>query len=336
MFTSMVGVRAPLLCSPTVFSPRGKSHLPPKLLSLKPKEMYPRSLRVNCVSFESLDARRRELLGGSTPGVVILQTKTMDSVWGKETVTQISSGYLVSENGLILTCCHCVSPRNPFYVGEPMVDVSFLDKESPKVRAEVVTLVRDLDIAVLKVPSIPNSSKNHVIKLSKSPPQSGDSCFLVGHPGVEYACRSGVEYACRSGVVSSAVRYPYHFPSAVWGCLFNKIVDGFYLTELDIRSTVGFSGGPVLNLDGEALGMLVGQPSGCGVLAIPANFCRAVLSYAMKNKEKSDGVWVDASLLVTADEPGMKATEIKNRFGKRGCSIQVESVGKFVGWQERL
>lgn len=300
MLTSMVGVGAPRLCSPTVFSPREKSHLTPKLLSLKPKEMYPKSLRVNCISFESLDAWHQELLGGSTPGVVTLQTKEVDTFWGVEIVTQVSSGYLVSENGLIMTCCHCVSPRNSIYVREPIVDVYFLDKEIPKVRAEVLTLVRNLDIAVLKVPFIPNFSKNHVIKLSKSLPQSGDSCFLVGHPGVEYACRSGV--------VSSTLRYPYHFPSAVWESIFNRVVDGFYLTELDISSTIDFSGCPVLNVDGEALGMLIGQPPGSGVLAVPANFCRAVLSYAMKNKEKSDGVWVDASLLVTADEPGMDAT----------------------------
>lgn len=79
-----------------------------------------------------------------------------------------------------MTCFHCVCPssyvptlENLGYVelqySEPNVDVSFFDRTPPIMKTEVVTLVLDLDIAILKASFLPDSLNSNIITLSKSP-----------------------------------------------------------------------------------------------------------------------------------------------------------------------
>ncbi|KAH7855473.1 hypothetical protein Vadar_025299 [Vaccinium darrowii] len=305
-------VGARLCCSPTSFSPTERSAFTPKSLRLNPKEAYGKSLRVNCVSFEALDARRRELLGESTPGVVMIRFKEKNTDFKVEKVTQVTAGYIVSENGLIMTCSRCISPKrvkidpvdgNVVYFPEGNIDVVFSNWKIPNAEAKVLTVVRDLGIAVIQVPFLPDLLQDHVIRFSKSDALLGDTCFVIGHPWIEYASRSGV--------ISCPKRYPYQFEASIFESLFRKVVDGYHLMELDVRAKGGLSGSPVVNAKGEAVGMIV--MSAPSTVAVPESFCQAVLSYASKKKE-TDPVEMEGSSFVTVDHLGMEAKEMKNRL----------------------
>lgn len=195
----------------------------------------------------------------------------------------VSTGFVVTEDGYIMTCFHNLYPE--IYVPNPegissaklsqyFVYVSFFDMTLPSMKAEIITLVPDLDIAILKV-SPPETLKSSVISLSKIPAETSDFCLIIGH--------QKVEYASRFGFVSSPMMYPHQFEDNIFEIFFKKAPAGFYVIEVGILADKCCSGSPLLNVKAEAMRMLNGALGGPGgsVICTPANVCAKVLSHAL-------------------------------------------------------
>ncbi|KAH7840270.1 hypothetical protein Vadar_014911 [Vaccinium darrowii] len=112
-----------------------------------------------------------------------------------------STGFIVSDEGHIMTCAHCPGDerqyrddlgivRNSFLVFETFV--KFLDRDISPVRVSWSLQYPSFDVAILKTPSFPEAVKSYTVSFSGTAPQIGDSCFVTGHPSVEFATRCGV------------------------------------------------------------------------------------------------------------------------------------------------
>ncbi len=137
------------------------------------------------------------------------------------------SGFIVSENGYILTNAHVVS-------GAAAVDVLFSDgekKEALVVGADVTT-----DIAVLKVegedyPALPIGDSGAL--------RVGEYVIAIGNPLSSYELYGTVTF----GIISATAR--------------EINIDGFVNTYLQTDAAINFgnSGGPLINMSGQVIGM---------------------------------------------------------------------------------
>lgn len=157
------------------------------------------------------------------------------------------SGIVMRADGVILTNNHVVKDA---------VRIDVVLRDGRKFRARVLGTDEATDLAVLKVeatglPAIAfaNSSRARV----------GEWVLAIGSP-------FGLDYTLTAGVLSATGR---------GGIGANEIED--YL-QTDASINPGNSGGPLVNLNGEVLGintMIIGRNSGIG-FAIPSNLARSV------------------------------------------------------------
>ena len=137
------------------------------------------------------------------------------------------SGFIVSENGYVLTNAHVVS-------GAAAVDVLFSDGE--KKPALVVGADVNTDIAVLKVegedyPALPIGDSNAL--------RVGEYVIAIGNPLSSYELYGTVTF----GIISATAR--------------EINIDGFVNTYLQTDAAINFgnSGGPLINMAGQVIGM---------------------------------------------------------------------------------
>ena len=137
------------------------------------------------------------------------------------------SGFIVSENGYVLTNAHVVS-------GAAAVDVLFNDGE--KKAAQIVGADVTMDVAVLKVegegyPALPIGDSNAL--------RVGEYVIAIGNPLSTYQLYGTVTF----GVISGTAR--------------EINIDGFVNTYLQTDAAINFgnSGGPLINMAGQVVGM---------------------------------------------------------------------------------
>ena len=137
------------------------------------------------------------------------------------------SGFIVSENGYVLTNAHVVS-------GAAAVDVLFSDGE--KKTAQVVGADVTMDVAVLKVegegyPALPIGDSSAL--------RVGEYVIAIGNPLSTYQLYGTVTF----GVISGTAR--------------EINIDGFVNTYLQTDAAINFgnSGGPLINMAGQVVGM---------------------------------------------------------------------------------
>ena len=135
------------------------------------------------------------------------------------------SGIIIGENGLILTASHVISRAT---------EVLVRDINGKKYEAKVILNDINTDLAVLKT-----DIKNEVIKINKSRPKTGSSVCLVSN-----AFGLGINITC--GVVSM---------NKISGIGFNDNED---FIQIDAAANPGSSGGGVVNLKGELIGLMSG------------------------------------------------------------------------------
>jgi S1-C subfamily serine protease len=195
------------------------------------------------------------------PAVVNVTTYQTEN--GLLAATSQGSGFVVDNNGNIVTNAHVVH-------GSEQVEVTF--SEGTTLIAEQVGEDLNSDLAVLKVESLPEGVQ---------PLAFGDmNSLAVGQTVIAIGNPFGLEGTLTRGVISALGRNipaltPFSIPQSI---------------QTDAAINPGNSGGPLLNLDGEVVGVNAQIETGgtgrsnLGVgFAIPVSILRVVIPDLIKN-----------------------------------------------------
>ncbi|GAC1351151.1 MAG: DegQ family serine endoprotease [Polyangiales bacterium] len=164
------------------------------------------------------------------------------------------SGVIITSDGFVMTNNHVV---------EDALTITVKTRDGRILPAHIKGRDPATDIAVLKVDSIGLPSS-----------RLGDSdAARVGEWVVAVGSPYGLSYSVTSGVLSAKGR----------GGLGMNAIEDYLQTDASINP--GNSGGPLVNLNGEVLGintMIVGRGSGIG-FAVPSNMAKRVAEQLIKN-----------------------------------------------------
>jgi serine protease Do len=180
-------------------------------------------------------------------------------------INSIGSGVIISQDGLIVTNAHVVNMASKVFV-------TFSDGKA--VEGSVMAVDQQDDLAFVKItPPYPLKE----IKLAGTGDvQVGESVIAIGNP-------LGLENSVSVGVVSGKNRF---FQNQQHNIVMNGLI------QTDAAINAGNSGGALLNLDGELVGVnlaVVQNASNIG-FAIPSDKIKAVLELyrnAKKQQEES-------------------------------------------------
>ncbi len=181
----------------------------------------------------------------------------------------LGSGFIISRDGYILTNEHVVS-------GAQQIMVTITGRSKP-VQARIVGSDRELDLAVLKVDA---GSNLPTLKLGNSDRIAvGNWVIAIGNP-------YGLDHTVTVGVISAKGR-----PITVEDRSYRNLL------QTDASINPGNSGGPLLNLQGEVIGIntaVSAQAQGIG-FAIPSNTVQSVLDDLIKKGKISRG-WLGVEI----------------------------------------
>lgn len=183
--------------------------------------------------------------------VVGITTKvTTQSFFGTQTGTVSGSGFILSEDGYILTNYHVVEDA---YEGNLPITVVLYDGSSYEARIVGKEDVNDL--AVLKIEA---SGLQPAVLGDSDEMQVGDEIYVVGNPLGE------LEFSMSTGHVSALNR-----------SITTEGASDIPMFQLDAAVNHGNSGGPVYNTRGEVVGIVTAKNSGSDVeglgFAIPSS-----------------------------------------------------------------
>jgi S1-C subfamily serine protease len=164
------------------------------------------------------------------PSLVLIEDQEPGS--NSEKVRGLGSGFIIDDAGDILTCLHVVT-------GTTNIQVLFADGTQSSAR--VVTVQPENDIAVLQADQLPNEIVPAVLG-NPNAMQVGDQVYAVGNPFGLYSSMS-------AGVISGFHRTFKPQDSSV------KLDN---LIQIDAAVNPGNSGGPLLNRDGQVIGIVEG------------------------------------------------------------------------------
>ena len=167
------------------------------------------------------------------------------------------SGFFVSKDGIILT--------NKHIVGDETLEYVVMTSEGKTYLATVISRNSSQDIAILKV----EGNNFNFIPL-------GDSKNInVGQTAVAIGSDSGeFQNTVSVGIVSGLNKM-----AAVIGAI-SRPEDSVALIQIDATTNPGNSGGPLIDLNGKAIGInTVGAPRGNIGFALPINLAKKDLSF---------------------------------------------------------
>jgi S1-C subfamily serine protease len=214
----------------------------------------------------------RDVYREAAPGVVHITATTKvqqpaDPFFGTPGATEqqraVGSGFVIDKSGHIVTNDHVVA-------GATSVQVSFSDNESLKAR--VVGEDPATDIAVLQVHA-PSRALRPLTLGNSDAVQVGDEVVAIGNP-------LGYDRSATSGIVS-AVGRSIQAP--------NEISTIGHAIQTDAALNHGNSGGPLLNADGQVIGVnaqIAPSSSGANIcigFAIPINTVRDVAAQLIEH-----------------------------------------------------
>ena len=182
---------------------------------------------------------------------------------GTETQTAVGSGFVIDKSGHVVTNEHVVA-------GASTVEVSFSDNESMK--AKIIGKDPATDVAVLQV-SAPARALRPLSLGNSDAVQVGDEVIAIGNP-------LGYDRSVSAGIVS-AVGRSIEAP--------NQVSTIGHAIQTDAALNHGNSGGPLLNADGQVIGVnsqIAPSSSGANIgigFAIPINTVREVAAELIRH-----------------------------------------------------
>ncbi|MEZ6013827.1 MAG: trypsin-like peptidase domain-containing protein [Planctomycetota bacterium] len=270
--------------------------------------------------YDSLASEAREtpivrIVRAATPAVVFIQTEAYQQVQtlfgpSARVVNGAGSGVVIHPWGYVVTNYHVVE-------GARRITVSF-DGDPGRYNAQLVSFVREEDLALLKILEVPESLRTAnatTVPAGGAQPQVefptvrwGTSVDLMpGEPVVAIGNPHGQTYTVSSGIISGL-----HRDIAVP----QRELHFHGLIQTDASINRGNSGGPLLNIRGELIGINSAMNEAAENIgyAIPVDRVKQVLTDALLPQARAS--WLgfevaeDASLTVvevTPDGPAQQA-----------------------------
>jgi S1-C subfamily serine protease len=164
------------------------------------------------------------------PSLVLIETKASHE--NSQDDFGLGSGVIIDDKGDILTSLHVVE-------GSTEIRVTFADGSQS--RAAIIDTMPEKDIAVLQPETLPQLLVPAVLG-NPGAMRVGDEAFVVGNPFGLYSSMS-------SGVVSGFNRQ-FKLPE--------KDIEMQGMIQIDAAVNPGNSGGPLLNRNGDVVGIITG------------------------------------------------------------------------------
>lgn len=187
---------------------------------------------LNTLATKELPSRAARAVAAIAPSVVRISSDFLSSSGGTQIADNelgIGTGIVIKEDGTIITNLHVVEHA-------PRLVVTFADgMHSP---AKVISIQRDKDLAILKPLNIPDDLQPATLGSSQGT-QVGDDVVVIGFP-------FGFGPSASAGVISGFNRE--YKPTE------NLTLKG--LIQFDAAANPGNSGGPLVNMAGEVLGVV--------------------------------------------------------------------------------
>ena len=199
----------------------------------------------------------------------------------------LGSGFIISADGYIVTNHHVINGADTINVtmGEGK------DKEKTY-KAELIGSDKDTDLALLKI----TAESLPFLKFGDSEAvQVGDWLLAIGNP-------FGLDHSVTAGILSAKGHNIRSGP-----------FDSFLQTDASINP--GNSGGPLLNMNGEVIGInaaIIANGQGIG-FAIPSNMAKTIIEDLKKDRKVTRG-WIGVTIQ-SLDEQGAKALGLADAKG---------------------
>lgn len=171
-------------------------------------------------------------------------------------ISEIGSGFFIDKQGYLITNYHVIkSLVDPTYTGVAKLSVMLYNSLGEKLPAKVIGYSEVNDLALLKVDYEPE----YVFSFhqNKTKIEIGETVFALGSP-------AGLSFTLTSGLVSNASRQLLPIGDVI---------------QIDAAVNPGNSGGPLVNKDGEILGVVfAGIPQFQGLnFALPGDITQTLL-----------------------------------------------------------
>jgi len=164
------------------------------------------------------------------PSLVLIETETDGN--NGERDQALGSGTIINDKGDILTSLHVVDKATK-------ISLTFAD--GTKAEGKIISSQPDIDIAMVSSSALPEAIVPAIIGNSGAM-KVGDEAYVVGNPFGLYSSMS-------AGVISAfnRVYQPPNHPAPIRG-----------LIQFDAAANPGNSGGPLLNSNGNVIGVVTG------------------------------------------------------------------------------
>ena len=229
----------------------------------------------------------------------VVNIEVVDELSNSDSIDSSGSGFVFDADGHIVTNAHVV-------IGAREISVTFFNGEVAD--AEIIGFDNYSDLAVIRVSNVPANTLYPVTLGNSNDLQVGQFIVAIGNP-------FGLESSMTTGIVSATGR------TLRSQQLINPLTDQVYsnpaIIQIDAAVNPGNSGGPILDLNGDVIGVATAIRSDSGLFqgvayAVPVNTLGRVVPQLIEN-----GIavypWLGVSAAPT-DEPGLSMPVLAREF----------------------